>query len=289
LINLLRIGSVLMLLGRSWEHIRWGGHLRDLFYNPEGFGGWFSGLIGIPLNEIYADHFYEGVVQHIADGMGIVFLLAAVVILFYEKLNRFKVLIYIALGLLLLTLLGIMMERHFDEWGILFEHSSQWMIPLLFLWSFNKRNDKVFIWGAISIGLTFLCHGLYAVGYYAQPGFFVDMMIVGIGFTEDIARAQLVTLGYLDFIFAIGMGIMLMRSLPYYNSLVMRVFINGCLIYGMLWGFITAFARVYVTYLEGQVAHWMDQYWLEFITRAPHFVVPLVLFNMYRNRTSRLI
>jgi len=264
-----------MFLGKAWEHIRWGGHFRDFYYNPQGFGGWFAEFLGISFKQFYNDHFYEHILLYFADGVGVLFLLSAVVISFYERLSKFKWLIYIAMFFLLISYLGLFMSKHFEQWGMLFEHSSQFVFPILFMLYYHKREKPFYYLGVASIALTFLCHGLYAVGYYPQPGNYADMMIVGFHITEDTARQALIYIGYLDFIFSL---LVLYPVFSFSNKIGLRI-VKGALIYGFVWGFVTAFARVYVTFDAVMVLHWMDQYWMEFLIRIPHFIVPFVLWK----------
>ena len=201
MIALLRIGAVFMFLGRAYEHIRWIGPFRDIFYHPQGFGGWFSRFIDRPLNEIYNDHFYEHAVSYFSDGVGILYLLAALVILFYEKLSKLKWLVIVATSFLLLTYFGYLYGKNLDQYGMFVEHAAQFIIPFAFIWQFENKDFRVHFWGTIAIVITFVAHGLYAYGYYPQPGSFVDMMIVGFKMDESTSRLSLKIIGILDFIF----------------------------------------------------------------------------------------
>ena len=50
------------------------------------------------------------------------------------------------------------------------------------------------------IAAVFIAHGLYAVGYYPIPGYFLGMVIDILGLTEQGARNFLLIAGILDFI-----------------------------------------------------------------------------------------
>ena len=279
MINLLRYSAAFMLIGRAYEHIRWGGPFRDIFYHPDGFGGWYANLINRPLKEIYNDHFYETALSYFSDGIGVIFLLTAVLILFFERLQKFKSLIFISTGCLALTFFGFLYGKNLAQIGMFFEHSAQLASPLLFLWSYQRKNDKVVWWATVSIAITFLCHGLYAYGYYPQPGNFADMMILGFGLTEDFSRELLIIIGILDFVFAaIAIGSLISFVIPL-NHIWVRRILQINLWYAILWGFLTALARLYTSYTEGMFLHWADQYWLEFMVRIPHFIIPYVLLK----------
>lgn len=268
-----------MLLGRSYQHIRWGGPFRDIFYDPQGFGGWYANFLDIPLKDIYNDHFYERFLSYFSDAVGLVFLIAAIVIIFYEKLDKLKGFIYAAVALLGLVFFGFLYGKNLAQYGMFFEHSAQWVFPLIFLWSYQKKTTLVNVVGTIAIATTYLCHGLYAYGYYPQPGHFADMMILGFGMTEDFARDALVVIGVIDFIFAFIVVVGLFSKAYLSNNKFLVLILKVNLWYGIIWGFMTAAARVYTSYADGMFLHWLDQYFLEFLVRIPHFALPYILLK----------
>jgi hypothetical protein len=112
--HLLRISAVLMFFGRAWEHFRWLGPYRDVFYNPQGVVlKLITFFTGETVVEIYNNHFYENLIINFSKGLGIVFLLSGLVILFYKKLHRFKVVIGVGLLGLILNFYGLLIGKHF--------------------------------------------------------------------------------------------------------------------------------------------------------------------------------
>ncbi len=275
--SLLRVSVFLMFLGRAYEHIRWIGPFRDIFYHPQGFGGWFANFVDKPLNEIYNDHFYENAVSYFSDGVGILYLLAAIVILFYEKLSKLKWLVYVATYFLLLTYFGYLYGKNLDQYGMFVEHAAQFIIPFAFIWQYEKKEFRVHFWGTIAIAITFFAHGLYAYGYYPQPGSFVDMMILGFKMNEDTARYTLKIIGVLDFVFA---GIVLLNLYVLFGNKIhvsLHLLLKIFLYYGLIWGGLTALARIYIPFNGDMIIHSFDQYFFQFLVRLPHFIIPLVL------------
>jgi hypothetical protein len=273
-----------MLLGRAYQHIRWGGPFRDIFYDPNGFGGWYASIIKRPLKEIYTDHFYENLLSYFSDFVGVVFFITAIVILFYESLSKLKGFIYATTILLCLVFYGFLYGKNLDQYGMFFEHSAQLIFPLIFLWSYQRKTRLVNVLGSIAIAVTYICHGLYAYGYYPQPGHFVDMMIIGLGMTEDFARNVLVSIGIIDFVFAIIviLGVFIKQYFDTKSWLIVLLKIN--LWYGIVWGLLTSIARVYTSYVDGMLLHWADQYFLEFLVRIPHFALPYFLLKQLTKR-----
>ncbi len=271
-----------MLVGRSYQHIRWGGPFRNIFYDPQGFGGWYSNFIDRPLKDIYNDHFYESLLSYFSDVVGVIFFITAIIILFYEKLHKLKGFIYASTLLLLLVFYGFLYGKNLVQYGMFFEHSAQLVTPLLFMWEYRRKSNQVFMMGSIAIAITYLCHGLYAYGYYPQPGHFADMMIVGFGITEDVARSVLVGIGVMDFIFALIVMLGLFANYYLKPNRILNSIIIINLWYGIVWGVLTTAARVYTSYAEGMFLHWMDQYFLEFLVRVPHFIIPYYLLRQMR-------
>lgn len=275
MIAVLRIGTILMLLARGYEYIRWGGPFRDIFYHPQGFGGWFSSMVDVPMHELLKDPFYESLLGTISDLIGYLYVATALVILFFERFS--KLLISVSSFFLLIHFFGLFYHKNLEQWGIVFEHAAQFFLPWCFIWLKEKKLRKAAWISVIAISITFFAHGLYALGYYPQPGHFVDMMISGFGITEDMARESLVHIAYLDFIFA---GIVLFTPVLSETKVIRSIlFIN--LLYGVVWGGLTALARVYTTYTAGMEWHWLDQYLFQTIVRVPHFLIPLFIIQFY--------
>lgn len=279
MLNIIRYTTVFLLLGRAYEHIRWIGPYRDFFYNPLGFGKWYADLIGRDLKDIYNDFFYEQLISSLSTGIGVVFILAAFVVLFYEKWSKFKWIIYLAIFFLFTTYMGYFMAKHFKMWGMLLEHALQFVSPILFLKLVNSQQKQVVFIGVWATALTFYCHGLFAMGYYPQPGKFVDMIIASTGFKEDPTRILLSVIGYIDIVMAI---VIIIPFLGFTSHLLenkwLRTVFLGFMMYGIVWGFFTSIARVYYSFNPNAIVHWMDQYWMEFFVRTPHFVVPFVIY-----------
>lgn len=282
-IRLLRISTFLLFLGRAWEHIYWEGPYRNVFYNPHGFGKVLEWLTGSTLQEIYRDHYYERLIDDFSIGVGVVFLLAAVSVLFYRRTNtllKWGVLLgVVCLGL---TFYGYFVGKHY-WYGTLFEQSAQFFTPLLFLWYCSGRNDaRALLIAKIAISITFICHGLFAIGYYPQPGNFADMMIIGFGMNEDVAREALVDIAWLDFVFA---GFVLLPFNMFYGKEVwkkiLRVFFIFLVGYAIVWGFMTALARIYTHFDTRFLWQSFEGFFHQFLVRIPHGVLPLIILYSF--------
>lgn len=283
--HFLRVSASFMFFGRFWEHFRWLGPYRDFFYNPRGFIIKFiTSFTGENLTEIYNNHYYENIIIFFSKGLGIVFLISGIIILFYDKLYRLKFIVYIALIGLIINYFGILMGKHFDMWGIFFEHLSQFTSPILFLYSVNNKfySKNIIYLAQVSISITFIGHGLFAVGYYPQPGNFADMVIIGFNLEEETARFFLIIIGWLDFVF----GFVLLIPFWFLRRKIIANIFNLFLWYGIIWGGLTAIARFYVPFSKDLFFSNISQDLHEVFIRFPHFITPLVIWLILRNKTS---
>lgn len=273
--HLLRISATLLFFGRSWEHFRWLGPYRDVFYNPNGLIlKSISVFTNETVTEIYNNHFYENLVINFSKGLGVVFLLSGLIILFFERSKKLKGIIYIGLLGLTFNYFGLLMGKHFEMWGMFFEHSAQLVIPLLFLLTVDKITSQTIYLAQLAISITFISHGLFAVGYYPQPGHFADMLIVSFGIEEDLARLLLVILGVLDFVF----GLVLLIPYKKLDTQLKALFFNSWVWYGVIWGFLTAAARFYAPFSLELFWSNITQDLFQFLVRVPHFTIPLFIY-----------
>ena len=115
-----------------------------------------------------------------------------------------------------------------------------------------------------------MSHGLYAIGYYATPGIFIDMMISVLGISEDAAKNCLIIAGILDIL------------------LVPLLFIKktekAALLYAFLWGLLTALARFFANYSSDFPLESANQYLFEAIIRLPHGLVPLLAYFVVKEK-----
>ena len=161
--------------------------------------------------------------------------------------------------------------------GLLIEYALQAGAPLFFFYYLKRpeittRLDKLM---RLAVALTFVGHGLYAIGYYPRPGNFSTMVINSLGVSLDTANGIIWTAGLLDFIVALWVILPVpWRRIP--------------LAYCAIWGFVTALARIWAYFYP---EFWMDslhQWAFEFVYRAPHFLIPLALF-LYAKERKRLL
>ena len=153
------------------------------------------------------------------------------------------------------------------EFPQLIEHTIQWTLPLTIVLLYRSNSSRMVLanYLKVIIAFTFVGHGLYASGLFPQPSNFLFMTSSILHIEIDTASYFLKLMGILDFLAAIGL------FLP-------GKWLNTALVYCIIWGFLTAFARVIAyTDLEQTISD-IDRWLPETLYRLCHGGVPLILF-----------
>jgi hypothetical protein len=275
-IRLLQVLVVCLFLGRAYQGIYWDLPLRAFFWNSyllKDFVEWFW---GISWQEYATDvEHTDAFINRLNKGLGFFWLgCAAIAALIHLKKRWMAWVMYLASFSLLLLSTLYWMDLFF-AWGQFFEYALQVCAPLWLVHVvFNGQNTARFRWGLkIGIALAFFCHGLYAYGYYPQPGPWVqwcmDMFFIR---PDDNAKAFLKIMGLLDFIVA---GMVL---IPY------RPVLNIALWYCIIWGSMTALARVTSNFYLDFPLESLHQWTFETLVRLLHGGIPLLLWVWERRQ-----
>jgi hypothetical protein len=149
----------------------------------------------------------------------------------------------------------------------LFELSIQLIVPLVIFFNSSLKNmdvSKISKWLKIAVALTFIPHGLFAMGIFYVPGHFIDMTIKILGVNETQATQLLWIVGVLDIIGSIFIFIPKLARLT--------------LVYVMIWGFLTAVARLVSGFNPDFL--WSSLHNSIYLTlyRLPHALVPLIIY-----------
>jgi hypothetical protein len=256
---ILKLSVLGLFLGRAYSHGFADAPYRVLVWDENLFQR-VTYLLDIKWNTytFYANIFVIGLQKVV----GIFFLLSSVAVLFAEKMPRLtRIVCQIAAGWLFL-LAFLYQKDHFYELGQLLEYALQIATPLIFIQKMENRISNTWIY--MVIALTFSCHGLYAIGYYAVPVSFVEMTLNVLNCTETQAKIFLKIMGVFDFMASIALFFPKTRNIG--------------LFYCILWGFLTAIARPYA-YVQWDLGIIKCLYWLsEAMYRVPHFGIPYFIF-----------
>jgi hypothetical protein len=256
-----------VFLGRAWQHLRWDAPYRDLLWDEKWMGGLVS-LLGYPDWESYVtDPATDQLIQLLIQGTGWFYLLCGIAALLITRLGKAGRWILFLGGISLMLLAALYAKEKFNFIGQFLEYTLQWSSPF-FLAAFARQSTvtpRQVQLLKVAIALTFVCHGLYAVGYAPRPETFQTMVINILGVSNDTAIHFLNLAGILDFLFAFAI------FLPWRKVTI------PALAYLAFWGFMTTIARVwafvYWEFLGSGLAQWLH----ESVYRIPHFLVPLAL------------
>jgi len=162
--------------------------------------------------------------------------------------------------------------------GMAMEHVLQIVTPVALLIHVGRKTqlapkrDFIVRWLLmIAAAVTFVGHGLYAMGYYNVPLHFQMMTMEILSISEVGSLRFLKIMGWLDFV------VVPFLILP--RTRAMALFYMFC------WGGATALARILAYYDETLPYNAMDPWMVEAAVRTSHWAVPFwLLWLMWRKR-----
>lgn len=260
-----------LFFGRAWQALLLELPLRDLLWDERLMTGVVEAF-GYTW-DYYVRH-SDAAITHWQMALGALWALAALCVWWLERLPRWLLALYWLATAMLVFLAVLYGKEMFWAWGQFWEYSLQMSAPVFLYFVLRKgatNTPNLRFWLQISIGITFFSHGLYAYGYYPQPVAWVDWCIFVFRMSEPVAREFLVIIGILDFakLFLIFVPL---RPLQW-----------AALWYCVLWGFITALARIVANfYGDMMLEHTLYYYLPETLLRLVHGGIPLLLWSLWR-------
>ncbi|HHS95193.1 MAG TPA: hypothetical protein ENJ45_01280 [Phaeodactylibacter sp.] len=276
--RLLQWSTVFVFAGRAWQHFFYDVPLRTLLWDEAWMKPIVEGLFRISWEEYITSLNVDDSIQGAIYLMGLFYALCAVVALSIRRVPPpvAKLLLWGAGGLVLLA--ALYCKERFFSIGQFFEYSLQVVSPvMLYKYVIEKwKGRTLLIVAKVTIALTFICHGLYAVSYYPRPGYFVEMVMNTLAVKEAIAHQILYCAGLMDFVVA---------GLIFLPNKIGRY----ALYYIVLWGAATTLAR-YTAYLDfSYLAESLHQWTWEVFIRMPHFMIPIAVLLMQKERITKAI
>ncbi len=274
---ILKISLLFLLLGRSWQHLFWDAPFRVILWNEALLKAPVEFLTSMTWHQYATSKSLDQFIQYFIKGMGLFYGVGLFIVVLirgdYKKKWQGVYLLLVFMNLLFLAFLGFM-EKFFYV-GMLFEYMAQVSVPLLVYFAFF-REDLLFKYlplFKLCLALTFVGHGLFAIGYYPVPGHFVDMIVTVIGLTEGQSKVLLKVMGLLDIVAAL--------------FLFIRPLLFKALYFMVFWGGVTALARVLAHLDLDQFVFTSHQWVLETLVRVPHALVPLAFIFLERHMKKR--
>jgi hypothetical protein len=265
-LNILKAATFLLFAGRAWQHLFWDAPFRELLWDQAIMESIVLSLRGGTWEEYVTSENTDNFIGTLVFGFGIFYSIMAMLTLFVsERFNKISWL-YILASVSLAFLAFLYCKEKFYHVGQFLEYAIQFLLPVIFIYTIRSKIKlpNLLLILKISIALTFSAHGLYAIGFYPQPGVFVDMLIHIFHVTEAHAKTTLIIVGLLDFVISIGIFI---PRLSRYS-----------LIYAALWGGLTALARIWANFYWSFPLDSLHQHLYETLYRLPHMLVPLAAY-----------
>jgi len=266
------IGCVGLFLGRSWTHIKWDAPFRTLLWDENLLKSFIETNTSFTWTAYVTSPIVDQFIQNLIIGFGWFYLIcafAAIGSFFLRKTPKSltSLLLHVILslgGIALVLLAGLYCKEKFYSVGQFFEYSCQFLSPivLVLLLRSSISRKRLLLLLKIAIALTFTCHGLYAIGFYPRPGLFVDMTINILHVNEANAILFLKVAGVLDFVLS-------------FLIFVPR-FAKPALLYAILWGSLTALARLVANFYWDSLDHTFGYWFWEMLYRIPHAAFPLL-------------
>jgi hypothetical protein len=268
LIKTLQFFCFCVLISRAYQHLFWDIPLRAFFWDEALLKPIVEYLTQDSWQAYATSKWADELINGIKFSMGIFYLIAAIIVLFIQKTPQIIGRILPLSTVLLFVLAALYCKEKFYSIGQLLEYAVQFMLPLMLYFLVYKvvEGKTVKKIALVAVALTFICHGLYAVGYYPIPASFYNMTMNILGVGEEGARLFLKIAGYLDFITAF---------LIFMPSNKVR---NLALIYMTFWGIATAIARIWANFYWDFYVESLHQYGFETVLRLVHGGLPFCLF-----------
>jgi hypothetical protein len=266
---LLCFSAFLIFFGRAYQFFFFGAPYRAIFWDESLLSPVVEGLFNCSWQEYATNSKVNTFIENLTILSSVVFLVSALLCLFWHqiKLHILKKTI-LGTGIFLLFFMGICMvkSKNYDILQ-LFELSIQLIVPLVIFFNASLKNmdvSKLSKWLKIAVALTFIPHGLFAMGLFYVPGHFIDMTIKILGVNENQATQLLFIVGVLDIIVSIFIFIPKLA--------------RPTLVYIMIWGFLTAVARLVSGFNPD--FFWSSLHNSTYLTlyRLPHALVPLIIY-----------
>lgn len=269
LIAVIRLGAFLCFAGWTWVHFYWEGPYGILLWQDSTYE--LANRFGISWDEFVGSGANDGWLQKWLSRITWLYLGCAILTLTVGKRSWIQMAALLGGGGMLVVLSYAKYISAQRQLPMLVEQGGQILMPVLLVFAvaLGGRHRVVTTIAMIAVFMTFVGHGCYAVGFWPTPSTFHAMTSIILGVEYETAQTLLRTAGVMDFLVCIGILIPLTR--------------RACAFYAVLWGALTAIARP-VAGMSWDLNYWgADQFLQEAVVRAPHFLIPLYLFLLWRN------
>jgi len=272
LIWIIRLSAFCVFFGRGWEHLFWDAPFRAVLWDQTLMEGLVTSLTDMSWHQYATSAKVNFIIDLSIKLVGAIYIFCALVSLIvqpkHEKLSK-----VLWVGFFFLLILSLLFYKNkFYKFGQFIEYSCQMFSPLFlyFLLRYKIERHRFNLLLKAAIALTFVGHGLYALGIYVTPGIWTDMAMssldfIGLRFSEHQVETTIFYAGILDMLLAIGIF--------FPNKWWSVPFIT----WAIIWGFLTAFSRVIGFMNFDPSWHTLFQWLPQTIMRFPHGLIPLAV------------
>lgn len=280
ILAIIKISLILVLLGRAYQYFFFSAPFLNLYYYAEFLKPYIERKTGLLWHDFLSLPEIDSYTDYAIYGFGGLFLITIpfVFLLNQQNYKWFQLPILTSgIGLIFLAVLLTISKNY--KVGQFIEYSLQFTLPFLLLCfiRYDEVKDNLLLILKVLIAFTFVGHGLYAIGYYPVPGYFVDMVIHIFNCSESVARTFLTIAGILDLVIAIGLFLPNKRIVSY------------CLIWAVIWGFATAIARVVGNFYPNFILRSLHQTVFEMAYRLPHGLIPVLALMVLNNKSKQVL
>lgn len=266
MLRCLQIATAAVFFGRAYQHLFWDAPFRTFFWDENIFAPIVSLFTNLSWEEYINSLTVDDTINQIVFAFGGLYLCCGILTLLISHFPRWGQRIILVGGAGLVSLAILLWKEKFYSIGQFFEYSLQFSLPFFYyhLVQHREPGKKFILLLKLATAITFICHGLYAVGYYPQPGTFMEMTVEITGWHDETASRFLKIMGVLDFIVA---GLLFVPKAA-----------RAALLYMIGWGFLTALARIWTNFDFDNIGGHLHQTAFAFVYRIGHFLVPLGLW-----------
>jgi len=270
LLALLKASSFLIFIGRAYQHLFWDAPFRVLLWDEQLFKPIVQDVFGVNWNHFVSSTTVDSNIQYAIKTQGVFYLVAAIISLLIKVDSKrwMRIILYIG-GMSLIFLAFLLFKDRGYQLTMFFEHSIQFGSVFALLYSLRKpKSKKLLFYLKVLIALTFVSHGIYAMGIlYPLPSNFVAMAMTLLPIPQNSVIHALFIMGIFDLIIAVLIFIPKLAK--------------WALLYAFIWGILTAMARVTTGLYYDLSFNAVHQYLFESIYRLAHGLIPLaVLFSI---------
>lgn len=265
---ILQAATACVFAGRAWQHLFWDAPYRELFWDASIMQFFVEQWTSWTWHEYVTDPAVDEGIRNLIVATGLLYAFCTIVAVLIRKLPGFFR-FFLWMGAASLVFLAFLyMKDHFYHFGQFLEYSLQFGSPLFLLIALRtgRIDTPLAFWMKMATGLTFACHGLYAIGFYPVPGSYLEMTIRILGISQDAAVSFLKIMSILDFVVLVGVFLPLRWA-------------KWVFLYAAAWGLATSLARIFGNFYWDFAWNSLHQWAFETVYRLPHFLIPFALWT----------